>query len=122
ATTTWDRSTTGISRATIPVDEDHAHVHGAPFRVSAASADYVRGMRSRQKMLVIGRHQFDLTNGWEGHPRRATTSWSCHTDRGRRAGTRRRRTASPPRWRREAREHTSWLAKGRFVWARVRSA
>ena len=26
------------------VDEDHADVHGAPFRVSAASADYVRGM------------------------------------------------------------------------------
>ena len=50
------------------VDEDHAAVHGAPFRVSAASADYVRGMWSRQKVLVIGRHQFDLTNGWEGHP------------------------------------------------------
>jgi dihydrofolate reductase len=51
------------------VDEDHAEVHGgAPFRVSALSADYVRGMWSRQKVLVIGRHQFDLTNGWEGHP------------------------------------------------------
>src|SRR5215207_7417775 len=50
------------------VDEDHADVHGAPFRVSAASADYVRGIWSRQKVLVIGRHQFDLTNGWEGHP------------------------------------------------------
>ena len=50
------------------VDEDHAEVHGAPFRVSAASADYVRGLWSRQKVLVIGRHQFDLTNGWEGHP------------------------------------------------------
>jgi hypothetical protein len=48
------------------VDEDHADVHGAPFRVSAASADYVGGMWSRQKVLVIGRHQFDLTNGWEG--------------------------------------------------------
>jgi hypothetical protein len=45
------------------VDEDHADVHGAPFRVSAASADYVRRMWSRQKVLVIGRHQFDLTNG-----------------------------------------------------------
>src|SRR5260370_26511889 len=28
------------------VDEDHADVRGAPFRVSAASADYVRGMWS----------------------------------------------------------------------------
>ena len=50
------------------VDEDHAEIHGAPFRVSAASADYVRGMWSRQKVLVIGRHLFDLTNGWEGKP------------------------------------------------------
>src|SRR6266849_1962752 len=104
------------------VDEDHADVHGAPFRVSAASADYVRGMWSRQKVLVIGRHQFDLTNGWEATRRRATTSSSCRTDRGRRAGTRRRRTTSPPRWRRESREHRSRLARGRLVWARVRSA
>jgi dihydrofolate reductase len=50
------------------VAEDHAEVQGAPFRVSAVSADYVRGLWSRQTVLVIGRHQFDLTNGWEGHP------------------------------------------------------
>jgi len=51
------------------VDDEHANVHGgAPFRVSAASADYVRGTWSRQKVLVVGRHQFGLTNGWEGHP------------------------------------------------------
>ena len=50
------------------VDEDHAEVHGSPFRVSATSADYVRGMWSRQKVVVIGRHLFDLTKGWEGHP------------------------------------------------------
>jgi dihydrofolate reductase len=51
------------------VDEDHADAHGgAPFRVSAASAEYVRGLWSRQSVLVVGRHQFDLTNGWEGHP------------------------------------------------------
>jgi hypothetical protein len=25
-------------------------------------------MWSRQKVQVIGRHQFDLTNGWEGDP------------------------------------------------------
>jgi dihydrofolate reductase len=49
-------------------DDDHAEVHGAPFRVSAASANYVRDMWSRQRVMVIGRHQFDLTNGWEGHP------------------------------------------------------
>ena len=66
--TTLGHCTTGISTATVPVDEDHADVHGAPFRVSAASAGYVRDMWSRQKILVIGRRQFDLTNGWEGRP------------------------------------------------------
>ena len=46
---------------------DHPIVDdGSAFRVSAASADYVRGMWSRLKVLVMGRHQFDLTNGWEG--------------------------------------------------------
>lgn len=50
------------------VDEDHAEIHSAPFRVSAASADYVRGMWARQTVLVTGRHLFDLTNGWEGKP------------------------------------------------------
>ncbi len=50
------------------VDENHAEIHGAPFRVSAASASYVGAIWSRQKVLIIGRHQFDLTNGWEGHP------------------------------------------------------
>lgn len=51
------------------VDDDHADVHGgSPFRVSAASAEYVRGLWSRQTVLVVGRHQFDLTNGWEGQP------------------------------------------------------
>lgn len=49
--------------------EDDADVHGgSPFRISAASADYVRGLWSRLSVLVVGRHQFDLTNGWEGRP------------------------------------------------------
>jgi dihydrofolate reductase len=49
--------------------DDEADFHGgSPFRVSAASADYVRGLWARQKVLIVGRHQFDLTNGWEGHP------------------------------------------------------
>ena len=44
---------------------DHPLVDdNAPFRVSASSADYVRGMWSRLKVLVMGRHQFDLTDGW----------------------------------------------------------
>jgi len=39
-----------------------------PFRVSAASVDYVRSIWTRQEVVVIGRHLFDLTNGWEGRP------------------------------------------------------
>jgi dihydrofolate reductase len=51
------------------VADDHADAHGGtPFRVSAASAKHVRGLWERQKVLIVGRHQFDLTNGWEGHP------------------------------------------------------
>lgn len=49
------------------VDDDHPEVHSARFQVSAASAEYVRGMWSRQRVLVVGRHQFDLTDGWAGH-------------------------------------------------------
>ncbi|MFP3464364.1 dihydrofolate reductase family protein [Leifsonia sp. SIMBA_070] len=48
--------------------EDHPEVHSGPFRVSAASVDYVSGIWTRQKALVIGRRLFDQTNGWEGHP------------------------------------------------------
>lgn len=50
------------------VDEDHPEVHGSPFLVSAKSVDYVSAMWTAQKVLVIGRRLFDLTNGWEGHP------------------------------------------------------
>jgi dihydrofolate reductase len=38
------------------------------IRISAASIDYVRKIWATQKVLIIGRHQFDLTNGWDGHP------------------------------------------------------
>jgi dihydrofolate reductase len=43
-------------------------VAGAPFRVSDASARYVRPMWDRIGATVMGRHLFDLTNGWEGRP------------------------------------------------------
>ncbi len=41
---------------------------GSPFRVSAASAEYLRGLWSGLAVLVIGRRQFDQMNGWEGQP------------------------------------------------------
>ncbi|GAA4601456.1 dihydrofolate reductase [Actinoplanes octamycinicus] len=43
-------------------------VEGARFRVSRASAAYVRPMWASIGVIVVGRHLFDLTNGWEGRP------------------------------------------------------
>ena len=47
---------------------DAAIVEGGPFKVSQASAGYVRPMWASIGSMVIGRHLFDLTNGWEGSP------------------------------------------------------
>ena len=38
------------------------------FRVSAASADYLRRAWANVSAGVIGRRLFDLTNGWHGRP------------------------------------------------------
>lgn len=43
-------------------------VDGGPFKISKASAEYVRPMWAGIGSMVIGRHLFDLTNGWEGSP------------------------------------------------------
>jgi dihydrofolate reductase len=43
-------------------------VAGGPFKVSKASIEYVRPMWQSIAATVIGRHLFDLTNGWEGSP------------------------------------------------------
>jgi dihydrofolate reductase len=43
-------------------------VDGGPFKVSQASADYVRPTWDSIGSTVIGRHLFDMTNGWEGSP------------------------------------------------------
>ena len=38
------------------------------LKVSKASADYVRPTWAGIGSMVIGRHLFDMTNGWEGKP------------------------------------------------------
>jgi dihydrofolate reductase len=43
-------------------------VDGGPFKVSQASAGYVRPTWDGIGSMVIGRHLFDLTDGWEGRP------------------------------------------------------
>jgi dihydrofolate reductase len=47
---------------------DRPIVDGGPFRVSQASAAYVRPMWEDIESMVIGRRLFDQTNGWEGQP------------------------------------------------------
>ena len=43
-------------------------VDGGPFKVTQTSVGYVRPMWERIGTTVMGRHLFDLTNGWEGSP------------------------------------------------------
>jgi dihydrofolate reductase len=46
---------------------DHSGT-GNAFRVSRASAEYVRSMWAGIGTIIMGRHLFDLVNGWEGRP------------------------------------------------------
>jgi dihydrofolate reductase len=46
---------------------DHSGA-GAGFKVSSTSAQYVRPMWEAIGAIVMGRHLFDLVNGWEGQP------------------------------------------------------
>ena len=46
---------------------DHSGA-GAGFKVSRASAEYVRPMWAAIGTIVMGRKLFDLVNGWEGQP------------------------------------------------------
>ena len=38
------------------------------FKVSRANADYLDRFWPRIRCDLIGRHLFDITNGWDGHP------------------------------------------------------
>jgi dihydrofolate reductase len=46
---------------------DHSGA-GSGFKVSSASAEYVRSMWDAIGVIVMGRHLFDLVNGSEGQP------------------------------------------------------
>jgi dihydrofolate reductase len=46
---------------------DHSGA-GVRFKVSSASVDYVRSMWNSIGVIVMGRHLFDLVDGWEGDP------------------------------------------------------
>jgi dihydrofolate reductase len=47
---------------------DTAVTEGGEVKVSRASADYLRPTWESIGSMVIGRHLFDMTNGWEGAP------------------------------------------------------
>ena len=54
-----------------PIEGDDKFDHsgsGSPFRVSKASAEYVRSTWTVIGTIVMGRTLFDLVNGWEGRP------------------------------------------------------
>lgn len=48
--------------------QDMADPEPGGLRVSSTSYDYVRPMWDSIGATVIGRHLFDITNGWEGKP------------------------------------------------------
>ena len=50
------------------VNGDVEILDGGQIKVSRASADYVKTMWAGIGSMVIGRHLFDTTNGWEGVP------------------------------------------------------
>src|SRR6202035_4092338 len=55
----------------ITEDGDQQYDHsgaGSTFKISRASAQYVRSMWKAIGTIVMGRRLFDLVNGWEGHP------------------------------------------------------
>jgi dihydrofolate reductase len=50
-----------------------------PFRTSAASARHLKQLLGRTGALLVGRHLYDLTNGWGGrHPMDVTTVVLTH--------------------------------------------
>lgn len=57
----------GDTPITDSTDSEYDHSGaGSGFKVSRVSADYVRPMWAAIGTIVMGRHFFDLMNGWEG--------------------------------------------------------
>jgi dihydrofolate reductase len=51
-----------------PLTDEAGEQQHARFRVSAASAEYTRAFWDSVGATIMGRHLFDLTNGWDGKP------------------------------------------------------
>jgi len=78
-----------MSSGDVPLDET------GQATVSQASYEYTRPYWDQIGATVVGRHVFDLTDGWGGTPPGGSTTWSsCRTGRRPRAGAPRRRSTS----------------------------
>jgi dihydrofolate reductase len=51
-----------------PLTDEAGERQHARFRVSAASAGYTRAFWDSIGATIMGRHLFDLTNGWDANP------------------------------------------------------
>ena len=52
----------------VPLQDGESHLTESPFRLSKASYDYTRPMWDSIGATVMGRHLFDITNGWDAKP------------------------------------------------------
>ena len=70
-----------------PLYDDGPHV-------TRQSYDYYRPMLDAIGALIVGRHVFDMTDGWGGKSPAGDTAWSSRTGRRPKAGTPPRRSTS----------------------------
>ena len=96
-----------LTSGDVPLDESGV------VKVSQTSYDYTRPYWDQIGVTIVGRHVFDMTDGWAGASGRDRPRGCRHAGRSRRAGTPRRRftssTASRRPWaRRRSLRVTAW--------------
>jgi len=115
------------------VNGDVEIIDGGQLKVSQASADYVKTMWAGIGSMVIGRHLFDITNGWEGVPpagdhvvvvshRPKPDDWHPEGFTPFIPGSVRRRTTSSAMWPRRSQRPRSSPGSAPSPWRRATSA
>ena len=79
-------SYTNLTRTSVAGPRAGSAPIACEFKVSRASADYVRTMWESIGTIVMGRRLFDLVNGWEGDPPAGEHGSWCPTGPSRQAG------------------------------------
>ena len=59
-----------LSSGDVPLDES------GELKVSQTSYDYTRSYWDQIVVTLVGRHVFDMRNGWTGSLRAGSTTWS----------------------------------------------